>query len=435
MRVGFFREMPHGDAYGPTIAEARRYRPGSHEKEIAEYLEQGHVRIFTPGISHDVFDQTKLAGTPHRLTDGRFEWPGDLAYYVRNYHIRLPVPFVEHMRTNAWRVPSDVDVTTPLWREGRPYTDVKWLTNEAEIVEFISLLAPRNVDFHTYEIVDGKLARPFLQQLSVEQRLLATAAAGPVLWDEIRVSCGYRPDEWTIAEHFRDQFPPREPISTSIPQHMIMGIQNIAQGEPGEPVAYGLFPSRTTKLARLLLARADVYSAESVLRAARHAYDKNRSHKNRSYYAHDAFACALVHPRIDAREVAEWHSQQLWGRQGWRSRRKVNRLLAWARLHVYLPDPSACSCGHDKFTVPLTRRTVMELSRHRDKIGDLLESVEVDPLRWLAVRRCTQSGEFWAEDDITSGQAEMFFCYPIETSDPKAWLSQAEPLHPRIRTW
>ncbi|MGW1617352.1 hypothetical protein ACWCQZ_50315 [Streptomyces sp. NPDC002285] len=436
MRIGFFREMPHGDPAGLSLAEACYDTPAPNEENVAAYLEQGHVRIAATGITYDVFDPDILVGAPHQLTDGRFEWPGDLAYYVRKYHLRLQAPFIAHMQANAWQVPSEVDVTVPLPTDGVRWTDVRWMASPEEVTGCLSRLVPHDANSCVYEIIDKKLAQSALRQLSVYQRLIASAAAGPFLWDEIRMSFGYNPPVWAIAEHLRDQFPPKEPIPAvipSFPPELTTAIQQIADGEPGDPVVYGLSPSRPTKLARLLLARAGVYPADNVLRAAKPAYDRDRSDINRSYPAHDAFACALVHPHIDAVELAEWHARQPWDHRGRNFRRKRNRLLAWARLHGYLPDPSGCPCGHHKFTAPQTMRTAMALSRHQDKIKNLLEVLERDSSRWLGVSRCARCGSIWAEDSISSGQASMFYCYPIKTDDPRAWLSHAEPLE--IRSW
>jgi hypothetical protein len=111
-RVGFFREMRHGDPADPSLADARNDAPDPNADKIAAYLEGGHVYIATPGFARDVFDSTKISGSPHYMTDGRFVWPGDAVYYVRNYHVGLPAPFVEHMNASGWSVPADVDVTT-----------------------------------------------------------------------------------------------------------------------------------------------------------------------------------------------------------------------------------------------------------------------------------------------------------------------------------
>lgn len=109
-RTGFFREMPHGDPGDPALAEARDATPAPHEDRIAAYLEAGHVYIATPGVTHDVFDPGKQIGPPHYLTDGRFVWPGDLAHYVRTYHVRLSAALLEHMLASQWTVPGEIDL-------------------------------------------------------------------------------------------------------------------------------------------------------------------------------------------------------------------------------------------------------------------------------------------------------------------------------------
>jgi len=109
-RTGFFREMPHGAPDDPVLADARHAAPSPHEDRIAGYLDAGHVYIATPGPTPDVFEPARSIGPPHYRTDGRFVWPGDLAHYVRRYHVRLEGVFLEHMMAHGWVVPGDVDI-------------------------------------------------------------------------------------------------------------------------------------------------------------------------------------------------------------------------------------------------------------------------------------------------------------------------------------
>lgn len=107
-RVGFFREMSHGDPTDPSLADARADTPGPHQESVVAYLEAGHVYIATPGMAVDVLDGTPI-GPPHYLTDGSHVWPGDAAHYVRRYNVRLPAAFVEHVISGGV-VPSTVDL-------------------------------------------------------------------------------------------------------------------------------------------------------------------------------------------------------------------------------------------------------------------------------------------------------------------------------------
>jgi hypothetical protein len=65
--------------------------------------------------------------------------------------------------------------------------------------------------------------------------------------------------------------------------------------------------------------------------------------------------------------------------------------------------------------VPETRDEALALAYHRNAIGGLLEEVERDGSRWIAVLRCRSCGRYWAEDSISSGHADLTFVYPVES--------------------
>ena len=49
--------------------------------------------------SKDIVDSNNgIAGCPDMLTDGIWLWPGDLAYYVKRYHLKLDEDFLQSMR-------------------------------------------------------------------------------------------------------------------------------------------------------------------------------------------------------------------------------------------------------------------------------------------------------------------------------------------------
>lgn len=109
-RTGFFREMAHGEPSDPSLVAARMAGPVSDHAQIAAYLDAGHVYIATPGPALDVFDPDHQIDPPHLRTDGRFLWPGDLAYYVRTYRVRVDPALSDHMRAGGWTVPGDVEL-------------------------------------------------------------------------------------------------------------------------------------------------------------------------------------------------------------------------------------------------------------------------------------------------------------------------------------
>lgn len=112
VRVGFFREMSHGEPSDPSLAEARAGAPAPHQDALAAYLAAGRVYIATPGLAKDVFDRKTVIGAPSYLTDGAYVWPGDAAYYVRKYNARLPAAFVEHAAARGFQIPAEIDLST-----------------------------------------------------------------------------------------------------------------------------------------------------------------------------------------------------------------------------------------------------------------------------------------------------------------------------------
>lgn len=114
IKLGFFRELDHGDSDGPSLAQSRAEKPDLDEDRVAAYLAAGHLYIESPGTANDWFadDPDVIIGPPHTLTDGTYAWPADLPYYIRNYHVRLPKPFIFHIRRNNFQVPANVDIAT-----------------------------------------------------------------------------------------------------------------------------------------------------------------------------------------------------------------------------------------------------------------------------------------------------------------------------------
>jgi hypothetical protein len=110
IRVGFFREMAHGDPGDPSLAAERAGAPRPHQAELADYLAAGHLYIGTPGIAKDALDGKTMIGSPDYLTDGTYVWPGDAEYYVRKYNVRLADDFVAHAAARGFVMPESVEV-------------------------------------------------------------------------------------------------------------------------------------------------------------------------------------------------------------------------------------------------------------------------------------------------------------------------------------
>lgn len=124
----------------------------------------------------------------------------------------------------------------------------------------------------------------------------------------------------------------------------------LSAGDPGQPVWPGLFPRAPVKLARLLLASTGAFDPAALCRLAQSGYGgdlRTQPRSERRYDAHDAFACALVHPAIDAAARASLAAMVLSGqpkRRGWRSRHKSWLIARWAVQAGYL-DPAPLPNG------------------------------------------------------------------------------------------
>lgn len=113
---GYFKEMPHGTSTCPSIKDYIGKEDITMVEKICTYLTSGIAIAVTPGIVNDVINPDKgVAGTPSALTDGTWVWPGDLAYYVKNYRLKLPDEFVKTMQDSNWEITltlEDIDFDT-----------------------------------------------------------------------------------------------------------------------------------------------------------------------------------------------------------------------------------------------------------------------------------------------------------------------------------
>jgi len=110
--VGFFRELKHGRADGPSLREAMRDKGKPGESRIAAYLRTAPILCHALGPVTDVFEpKGDYICAPNIHTDGAYAWPEDLAYYVERYHVALPEDFLSHLATAKWKAPADVDTS------------------------------------------------------------------------------------------------------------------------------------------------------------------------------------------------------------------------------------------------------------------------------------------------------------------------------------
>lgn len=110
--VGTYRELGFDDkAHFPSLLAARGTRPVENKEAVVAYLLAGKAMVISPGgAGTDVFDPARLTTTRSILTDGRYAWSKELAYYVDSYDVALTEQFEKHMAANAYRMPA-VDLT------------------------------------------------------------------------------------------------------------------------------------------------------------------------------------------------------------------------------------------------------------------------------------------------------------------------------------
>lgn len=173
-----------------------------------------------------------------------------------------------------------------------------------------------------------------LRSIAPGRRLCAAALANEELLDALCASFGGTTEADLVLAYTREDFPPGGQIPTPRAPDILRGLYELAEGRPGEPVPHGLIPSRLTKLARLSLAAGAHHPAAEVVEAAISAYSTG------PYCAHDAVACALIHPGVDQEQRLAL-AKTLWSwaleRCGWRSRKKLLALLRWAARRNRLP--------------------------------------------------------------------------------------------------
>ena len=109
-RKGYYKEMPHAEKTDPSMLDYIGKKIAD-KKKICEYLQNGIVLAACGRVSVDVLHPEKgIAGPLDEMTDGKWMWPGDLAYYVANYDLKLDEEFVNYMEANDWTVPNDLEI-------------------------------------------------------------------------------------------------------------------------------------------------------------------------------------------------------------------------------------------------------------------------------------------------------------------------------------
>ncbi len=108
--VGYFKEMPHGKETDNSIFDFINKENHDNIEKIYQYLKSGVEFVVSPEVTHDIISPEKgTSGVSSSYTDGVWLWPGDLAYYVKNYNLKLPEEFISTMKQNNWQISKTME--------------------------------------------------------------------------------------------------------------------------------------------------------------------------------------------------------------------------------------------------------------------------------------------------------------------------------------
>lgn len=97
MFIGEYKEFYPGKDYGfPSIVPHISGGPYPGMPAVISYLKSGGRSVAAgTGVNKDVFTGEVFGLDESIRDDGEFQWSDILAYYVKNYNLRLPAKFVE----------------------------------------------------------------------------------------------------------------------------------------------------------------------------------------------------------------------------------------------------------------------------------------------------------------------------------------------------
>ncbi|MFF7241797.1 hypothetical protein [Streptomyces collinus] len=107
--VGFYQEMDHGylDAWGGPMPAPESGAGKYSVRDVVTYLRSGYPVLDVMELTTDVIGgDFRVPGGSSVLTDMRFVWREDLAWYVERYRIELPQPLLDRAQEESFRAPS-----------------------------------------------------------------------------------------------------------------------------------------------------------------------------------------------------------------------------------------------------------------------------------------------------------------------------------------
>ena len=172
-----------------------------------------------------------------------------------------------------------------------------------------------------------------LRERSPSRRLIALSLVGPSLGEAIRSSLADIPEIGEITALWAGGWLSVGRLPETLSPEAVETVREVAMAPPGTRT--GPDPDDASKIARVVLAAVGHWDASELQEQALRAYDDPRVRQG-----HDAVACALTHPGLDQKQaLADLLWENAVSRQGWRSHRKLNRVLRWAAGRGWIRMP------------------------------------------------------------------------------------------------
>ena len=102
--------------------------PIEDKERVLSYLDQGPAISSTFGLETDILAEPRrpiMDYLPTTKTDGVWAWIYSMAYWVKEYDLRLPAEFLDHVRSNDYRIDVPEAVIAkfrdPNWKHGYHY--------------------------------------------------------------------------------------------------------------------------------------------------------------------------------------------------------------------------------------------------------------------------------------------------------------------------
>lgn len=105
-KAGFFKEL--NDYNRPSMLDYINKASYSNLNRIITYLTSGVLIVESQAMAFDVIkpNPSQEVCKMGICTDGTWFWKNEIHYYVKNYNLKLPDSFIQHMEKNNWIIPN-----------------------------------------------------------------------------------------------------------------------------------------------------------------------------------------------------------------------------------------------------------------------------------------------------------------------------------------